>query len=292
MGQFGLVMLTGLSWGMTVFLTAAGLTLVFGILHILNFAHGGFVMLGAYLAYSMLSYAGAPSLWAFIAATLGSALVLGLLGALLDRIVFRRLRGVNQSYSLIATYALLLLCQGAVKIVWGINFLSVPPPPDLAGGTDRLGGFAPNFILFVVGCGVAVFLALEYLVHRTELGKTVQSVAADPWMASLLGVNVRAVLTGTVVAGIALGGMAGGLLSINQSLSPNMGGALIIQAFGVIVVGGMGSIRGAFMAAVALGLITALGDHFFTEIPGLFFYVALAAILLWRPQGLVKGIHR
>jgi len=289
MSQFGLVVLNGLSWGMTVFLTAAGLTLVFGILHILNFAHGGFVMLGAYLAYSMLSRLGPPSLWTFAAATLGCALILGLVGAMLDRIVFQRLRGVGQSYSLIATYALLLLCQGMVKIVWGIDFLSVAPPPELAGGTELFGTFAPNFILFVIGCGVAVFLALDHVVHRTELGKTVQSVAADPWMASLLGVNVRAILAGTVVVGIALGGMAGGLLSINQSLSPNMGGALIIQAFGVIVVGGMGSIRGAFLASIVLGVVTTLGDHFFTEIPGLFFYVALVAILLWRPQGLMQG---
>jgi branched-subunit amino acid ABC-type transport system permease component len=110
-------------------------------------------------------------------------------------------------------------------------------------------------------------------------------------MASLLGVNVRAVLTGTVIAGVALAGVAGGILSVNQSLSPNMGSALIIQAFGVIVVGGMGSIRGAFVAASLLGLVTALGDRVFVEIPGLFFYVALVAILMWRPQGLVRGLR-
>lgn len=292
MGQYGLVVLNGLSWGMTVFLTAAGLTLVFGILHILNFAHGGFVMLGAYLAYAILSKTSEPSLWAFMGTTIACAVALGVLGAVLDRFVFRRLRNVSESYSLIATYALLLLSQGFVKLVWGIDFLSVPPPRELGGATELLGMFAPNFVLFVIGSGILVFVALDHLVHRTSIGKTVQSVAADPWMSSLLGVNVGAVLTGTVVIGVALAGLAGGILSVNQSLSPNMGSALIIQAFGVIIVGGMGSIRGAFVAAVLLGLITAFGDRIFAEIPGIFFYVALIAILLWRPQGLMTGSHR
>jgi len=291
MDQYGLMALNGLSWGMTVFLTAAGLTLVFGILHVLNFAHGGFVMLGAYLAYSLLAMLGEPSFWAFMLATVVCAAALGVLGVAVDRLVFQRLRGVGESYSLIATYALLLLCQGAVKVIWGIDFLSVPPPPVLRGATEIAGMLAPNFVLFVIGCGVLVFLLLDYLVHRTELGKTVQSVAVDPWMASLLGVNVRLVLTGTVVVGIALAGVAGALLSVNQSLSPNMGSALIIQAFGVIIVGGMGNIRGAFLAAILLGLITAVGDRVFAEVPGLFFYVALISILMWRPQGLLKGLR-
>lgn len=292
MEQYGLVVLNGLSWGMTVFLTAAGLTLVFGILHILNFAHGGFVMLGAYVAYSVLSSTGTVSLWAFMGVTIGCAVALGLLGAALDRFVFRRLRDVSESYSLIATYALLLLCQGVVKLVWGIDFLSVPPPRELGGATELLGLYAPDFVLFVIASGVVVFAALDFLVHRTSMGKTMQSVAVDPWMSSLLGVNVGAVLTGTVVVGIALAGLAGGILSVNQSLSPNMGSALIIQAFGVIIVGGMGNIRGAFLAAVLLGLVTAFGDRIFAEIPGIFFYVALIAILLWRPQGLMQGVHR
>lgn len=291
MDQYGLVVLNGLSWGMTVFLTAAGLTLVFGILHILNFAHGGFVMLGAYLAYSILATAGEPSMWSFMATTVACSVALGILGALVDRLVFRRLRGVSESYSLIATYALLLLCQGAVKVIWGIDFLSVPPPPELRGATEIANMYAPNFVLFVIACGVATFALLDHVVHRTELGKTVQSVAVDPWMASLLGVNVRLVLAGTVVAGMALAGLAGSILSVNQSLSPNMGSALIIQAFGVIIVGGMGNIRGAFLAAVILGVITAFGDRIFAEVPGLFFYVALISILMWRPQGLLKGLR-
>ncbi len=291
MDQYGLMILNGLTWGMTVFLTAAGLSLVFGILHILNFAHGGFVMLGAYVAYSILALFAVNSLWLFLGVTVACAVVLSLLGVLVDKFVFARLRSVSESYSLIATYALLLLCQGLVKVIWGINFLSVPPPPELAGALELGTTFVPSYVLFVISVGVLTFFGLDYLVHRTEIGKTVQSVALDPWMASILGINVQLVLIGTVALGVALAGAAGAILSVNQSLSPDMGSTLIIQAFGVIIVGGMGNIRGAFLASILLGVITAFGDRIFAEIPGLFFYIALIAILLLRPQGLLKGLR-
>jgi branched-subunit amino acid ABC-type transport system permease component len=142
-----------------------------------------------------------------------------------------------------------------------------------------------------MGCGLAIFILLEVVVHRTKIGKMVQSVAVDPWMAGLLGVNVRLILVGTVSLGVALAGAAGAILSLNQSLSPEMGGALIIQAFGVIVIGGMGSIRGAFFASLILGIVVAVGDRYVADIPGLFFYVALILILTLRPQGLGKGLH-
>ena len=291
MDQYGLMILNGLTWGMTVFLTAAGLSLVFGILHILNFAHGGFVMLGAYVAYSILALFAVNSLWLFFGVTIACAVVLSVLGVLVDKFVFARLRSVSESYSLIATYALLLLCQGLVKVIWGINFLSVPPPPELAGALELGTTFVPSYVLFVISVGVLTFFGLDYLVHRTEIGKTVQSVALDPWMASILGINVQLVLIGTVALGVALAGVAGAILSVNQSLSPDMGRTLIIQAFGVIIVGGMGNIRGAFLASILLGVITAFGDRIFAEIPGLFFYIALIAILLLRPQGLLKGLR-
>ena len=291
MDQYGLLILNGLTWGMTVFLTAAGLSLVFGILHILNFAHGGFVMLGAYVAYSILALFAVTSLWLFLCVTVACAAVLSVLGVLVDKFVFARLRAVSESYSLIATYALLLLCQGLVKVIWGINFLSVPPPPELAGALEIGTTFVPSYVLFVIAVGLLSFFALDYLVHRTEIGKTVQSVALDPWMAAVLGINVRLVLVGTVALGVALAGAAGAILSVNQSLSPDMASTLIIQAFGVIIVGGMGNIRGAFLASIVLGVITAIGDRIFAEIPGLFFYLALIAILLLRPQGLLKGLR-
>lgn len=291
MDQILLLLLNGLSWGMTVFLTAAGLSLVFGILHVLNFSHGGFLMLGAYLSYAIGARLQMESLWGFLAIAVVCACVVGLLGAVVERFVFRRLMGVSEAYSLIATYALLILCQGVVKLIWGIDILSVAPPTELAGAVSMGSFIAPSFILFVIACGVLIFVVMDYVMHRTGVGKRVQAVAIDPAMANWVGINVNAVLVWTVIAGFALAGLAGGLLSVNQSLSPDMGSALIIQAFGALIVGGLGNIRGAFLASVLLGFITSLGDRLLPDVPGMFFFVALAAILLVRPQGLLKGIR-
>lgn len=291
MDQVALTLLNGLSWGMTVFLTAAGLSLVFGILHVLNFAHGGFLMIGAYLSYTIGAKLNADSIWIFLLIAMACAVSVGLLGALVEKFVFRRLQKVSEAYSLIATYALMILCQGVVKLIWGIDFLSVAPPQELAGAVTFGSFVAPSFILFVIACGVVVFLVMDYFLHRTGIGKRVQSVAIDPLMANWVGINVNAVLIWTVIAGFALAGLAGALLSVNQSLSPDMGSALIIQAFGALIVGGLGNIRGAFIASILLGLITSIGDRLVPDVPGLFFFVALAAILLVRPQGLMRGLR-
>ena len=289
--QVALVVLNGLSWGMTIFLTAAGLSLVFGILHVLNFSHGGFLMIGAYFSYTLGNWLGGTSIWQFLLLALVCAVLVGGLGAIIERLVFRRLKGVNEAYSLIATYALLLLCEGAVKLIWGIDFLSLPPPPELSGAMMFGDVIAPNFVLFVVASGIVVFLLLDVIIYRTDLGKRMQAVAIDPWMANVVGINVNAVYAWIVVIGFALAGLAGGLLSANQSLSPTMGSALIIQAFGALIVGGLGNLRGAFVASLLLAMVTSFGDRYLPDVPGLFFYVALIAILLIRPQGLMKGLR-
>lgn len=291
MEQLALVVLNGMAFGMSIFLTAAGLTLVFGILHVLNFAHGGFLMIGAYVAYSALSRWENPSLMHFGGVVLLCGASLAILGVIVDRVVLYRLRAAPDEYTLIATYALLLFCDGIVKKIWGSNFLSVGAPAELAGATAIGGVTTPTYVLFLIGVSVLIFLALDYIIHRTALGKQVQAVALDPWMSGVLGINVGGVRTAVVIVGFALAGIAGGILSLNQSLDPSMGGTLIIQAFGVIIVGGMGNIRGAFVAAVALGLLTAFGDRMFPQIPSLFFYIAMVAMLVIRPQGLFQGLR-
>lgn len=287
-----LIAMNGLVWGMAVFLVASGLTLIFGILHILNFSHGGFVMIGAYLAFTLMNLlAGSVGIVAFILIAFACAAAVGLMGFVVDRVVFERLKRVDDSYSLIATYAVLLLCEGFVKTAWGPNFQSVYPPSGLEGAVFLGNLFMPSYALFVIGAGVIVFLVLDFWLHRTPSGKIMKSVAVDPWMASLLGINVNAIFTVAVVGGFVLAGLAGGLLAPNQSLSPMMGGVYIIQAFGVIIVGGIGNVRGAFIAAILLGLIDAFGTVYVPQFPGIFFYVAVAVIILFRPQGLLSGIH-
>lgn len=292
MSDLLLIASNGLVWAMAVFLVASGLTLIFGILQVLNFSQGGFMMIGAYLAAQIIAATeGGVGIAGFVAIALACAVATAAMGVVVDRVVFRRLKGVDESQSLIATYALLLLCEGAVKRIWGPNFVSAPPPHGLDGALFLGDLFLPSYGLFVIAAGVVVFALLEIWLHRTASGKVMRSVAIDPWMAGLLGINVGLVFSVAVVAGFALAGLAGGLLVANQSLSPALGGTYIIQAFGVIIVGGIGNVRGAFLAAILLGLIDAFGTVYVPSLPGVFFFVAVAVMILFRPQGLLRGVH-
>jgi branched-chain amino acid transport system permease protein len=275
-------------WAMAIFLVAAGLTLVFGILHVLNFSHGGFFMIGTYLAATLLgAWSGAANVWLLLGASVIAATAIGAAGLLTDLVVFRRLRGVDGLYVLVATYALLLMCDGFVKLVWGMNVMSVMPPDELAGAIIAGGVVIPSYTLFVIATGLLCFIGLELLINRASVGRLIQAIAIDPWMARLLGVNVGLIYSATVVIGFALAGLAGGFLVANQSLSPQLAGVFIIQAFGVVIVGGMGSVRGAFLASLLLGLVDSGGTLLFPNMPGVPFFIALALMLLLRPQGLV-----
>lgn len=287
LGDLTSIVFEGLTWGMATFLVAAGLTLVFGILHILNFSHGAFFMVGAYVAFTLISrLAGDVPVSEYIAIALAAAVAVAVLGLAAEYTVFRRLREVPPSYVLIATYALLLAVDGAAKLVWGLSPQSVSPP-DALGGAVMLGdAVIPSYDLFVILCGVAVFAGLDLLIHRTGFGQLVQAVGMDPWTARLLGVNVGAIYTITLMIGFGLAGLAGGLLVANQSVETGMGDIVIIQAFGVIIVGGTGSVRGAFFAAILLGVVQAFGNAYVPSYPGIFFFIGLGAMLLIRPGGL------
>lgn len=282
--------INGLTTAMAVFLVAAGLTLMFGILRVLNFAHGAFFMIGAYVAWSLIG--GQPnSLMAFIGGALGAAFIVGALGVVVDQLVLRRLRHVDEHYMLIATFAVLLICVGAVKIIWGLDFHSADPPPLLDGGVSIGGLFVPKLSLFVIATGFIFFLALEIVIHRLWLGKMVTALAADGWMANLLGVNVPVGITLSVVASFALAGLAGGLLLPNQALSPGLGDTYLLLAFTAVIIGGLGNVRGAFIASILLGMIESFNALILPNLPGLAVYLGMIAFLLLRPQGLFGASH-
>ena len=276
----------GLSWGMATFLVASGLTLIFGILHILNFAQGGFFMLGAFMASTLVARLGDDvSIWSYLGVSVVAAAGVAVLGLITDALVFRRLRGVPDIYVLIATYALLLLTIGAAKLIWGADPLSVAPPRELGGALFIGGAVLPTYSIFIVACGIVVYGGLELLIRCTRYGQVVQAVGLDPWTARLLGVNVGVVYSVSLVIGFGLAGLAGGLLAANQSLTTSMGDTFVIQAFGAMVVGGIGSISGAFTASLLLGLVEAFGDTYVPQYPGIFFFIGLGVMLLARPRG-------
>ncbi|EAQ04809.1 ABC branched chain amino acid transporter, inner membrane subunit [Pseudooceanicola batsensis HTCC2597] len=276
-----------LNWAMATFLVASGLTLVFGILHVLNFSHGGFFMIGAYVAHTVLVQFGFDiPLWAYLIAAVLAAVVVGAAGTGVDRLIFQRLKNLDGIYVLIATYALLLVCNGFVKAVWGLNYLSVSPPEGLGGAIFFADAILPTFSVFVIGCGILTFLLLEAVLNHTTIGRTLQAIAVDPWMARVIGIDVSSVYRWTMIAGFALAGLAGGLLVANQSLSPDLAGIFVLQAFGVVIVGGMGSIRGAFVASILLGLVEALSAVFLPDYPGVLFFATIAAVLIISPGGI------
>ena len=276
------------SWAAATFLVAAGLTMVFGVLHVLNFAHGAFFMLGAYVSYSVLDRFGeGASVGAYVGATVLAAVLVALAGLVTDLSVFRRMRSVDRAYVLIASYALLLLVNGVVKLVWGVDVLTVQPPESLMDASVVGGVVMPDYTLFTIVAALVVYAALELGLRGTRFGQMLHAVGADPSTARLLGIDVNSVYTVTVMVGFGLAGLAGGMLAANQSLSPALGDMFIIQAFNVIIIGGMGSVTGAFVAALLLGLVNALGDVLIPNYPGVLPFVALAICLLVRPTGLL-----
>lgn len=282
--QLAFAAVNGVVLGMAVFLVAAGLTLVFGILRIFNFAHGSFFMIGAYLAHAIMGQE--PStLWFYLAASLAAAAIIGLIGLAVDRIVLRRLAGVSNDYSLIATFAILLLTEGAAKLIFGQDIYTVYPPPALDRIAD-IGIPVTYYSFFIVGCGVTVFALLELGLNYLWFGKLIQAVARDPWMADVIGLRIQRLKLISVGASFALVGLAGGLLVANQSLSLDLGHSYLLLAFNSVIVGGLGSVRGAFLAALIFGLFESFNSVLLPSMPGTVSYAVLIAVILLKPEGL------
>ncbi|MGE0501669.1 MAG: ABC transporter permease [Rhizobiaceae bacterium] len=282
--QIASTFVSGITIAMTLFLNAAGLTLLFGVLRILNFAQGTFIMLGAYVAATFLAQAAfGPGYFLLIALVGGAAI--GLLGLAIDFLVFRRLRHVDEAVALIATFALMIAVQGAVKLIFGSNFISISPPSSLDGAFFLGRLIVPQFSVFAIAVGVLTFIALEVLLTRMWLGKVVRSVASNAWIMSVFGYDTRKYVMLAVGLSFFLAGFAGAVLVPNQTLQPTLGNSIIIQAFTVVIVGGLGSIRGAFIASLVLGFAESIGSLYF---PSMAFYIAIILILLVRPQGIIQ----
>jgi len=283
--QIGFALFNALAVGMAIFLVAAGITLIFGMLRILNISHGSIFMVGAYIAFTVVGTE-PGSISRLLVAGLVAGGVLAAAGLCINFGVFRRLRHVDEAYSLIATFAMLMICNGVVKLIWDVNYHSVSAPDALAGAVFLGPVFVPTYSLFIIGMGIATFLALEILIHRSRIGKVVRAIAHDEWMSNLAGINTPLVYALVVMAAFFLAGMAGGMLLPNQSVSPLLFESYLLQSFMVVIIGGLGNIRGAFIASVMLGLVDGMNFLFMPELPGLLIYFLLVTFLLWRPQGL------
>ena len=274
---------TGLIVGALLFLVAAGLTLIFGVLGVINFAHGSLYMLGAYIALS--AYRVSDS---FVVATLVAGMGVGLFGLVFERVFMRRVYNADVLMQLLVCYAFILILDDAVKIIWGAEFQSMGMPaefqlPPLFIG----GGVVPVFYIFLVAAAAVIAVVLWYALTRTRLGKIVRAAAHNPTMTSVLGINTNWIYAGVFAVGGALAGLAGALAAPVRSMSPGMGFSILIESFIVTVLGGMGSVSGALVGALLIGQIRSFGSIGFPMFVEGLMFMAMALILVLKPSGLL-----
>ena len=290
--------LNGLQFGLMLFLLAAGLTLVFGIMDCIKLAHGSLYMVGAYFVAAAAQ--AADSFWIGLGAGVAGAAVLGLV---LELSLFRQLYRRDHLSQVLATFGLILIANEAVRMIWGAQPLPLNPPDALSGPVEIGGFFYPAYRLVIIAFGLAVAGLLYLLVARSRVGMWVRAGAANREMTEALGVNVQGLFTAVFVFGAALCALAGGLLGPLLAVQIGMGESVLILAFVVIIIGGIGSIRGALVGSLIVGTVDTLGrallpallravlpaDAAATLGPALasiLIYLLMAAILFFRPQGL------
>jgi len=273
--------LIGLSLAMYLWLISAGLTIIFGVLGIVNFAHGSLFMVGAYLAYTFYGQLGLPFALAIVLSLLGT----GLLGLVMER-VLSRIYGIDEAYQLLLTFGFILILDDAVKMIWGGVFKIPPLPAFLDGALPVFGKPFPLYNIFVIAVGLLVAVALWLGFEKTWWGRIVRATAADREMAGAIGVNVPRVFSGVFMLGAMLAALGGAIGIPVRVVAPGIGAAMIIQAFIITVIGGLGNLKGAFVSSLIVGILSAYGTLFFPVFELFFIFVIMAVVLLVRPQGL------
>ncbi len=272
--------LVGLTEAMYLWLVAAGLSLIFGVLRVLNFAHGALYMMGAYLTYAVFRACGG-NFW--IALLIGPVLV-ALIGWAMEVFFLRRVYRADVAFQLLLTFAFVLILDDLVKLVFGPVYQSPPTPKSLSGAVSVFGSVLPTYHLFILAAGGLVAVGLWLFLEKTRWGLLVRATAADREMARALGVRSSRLFTGVFMLGAWLAGLGGALSIPVRSISPGMGE--IIEAFVVVVLGGLGSLRGAFLGSLAIGLLHAYGIVFLPVFELALAYLVMAAVLVVRPWGL------
>lgn len=281
MESFVINLLNGLSWGMLLFLISVGLTTVFGVLGVLNFAHGSLFMLGAYLAMWVMHLV--PSFW--FGLLIGPVLV-AVVGMVIEALFLRPVYDRDVSYQLLLTFAILLVLDDAVRIIWGPGYHVVEAPRILAGVFPLFNHSYPVYRLFLVCIGPVIGGALWFFFKFTRWGKLVRAAAMDREMAEGIGIRVPLLFTAVFGLGTWLAALGGALAAPYQSIGPSMGERVIIESFIVVVIGGLGSFPGAFIGAIVLGFLEAFGTVFAGRVQMALPYILLAVVLLIRPRGL------
>src|SRR6202165_3347982 len=279
-------LLSGLANAMFLFLIASSLSLIFGVTRIVNFAHGSFYMLAAYLTYSLAAaLPGGPV--ALYAAVLLAAVLVAALGGLVEVLLLRRVYKAPELYQLLLTFALVLVTADAVRYLWGADNKTGPNAPGLAGSVPIAGQLFPSYDLAVIAFGPLVALGLWLLFHRTRWGVLIRAATQDREMVAALGVDQSRLFTGVFVLGSFLAGLGGALQVPRLALTTVMDTTVIVEAFVVVVIVGMGSVWGALLASLLIGVLNAFGVLVLPRISIVLIFVVMAVVLIVRPWGLL-----
>lgn len=278
---FGQV-LVGLINGSFYAILSLGLAIIFGLLNVINFAHGALYMLGAFIAWLLLQWAGLGYWWALLAAPL----VVGLLGAVLERTLLRRLYQVDHLYGLLLTLGVALILEGAFRYKFGSSGSPYPVPELLRGGQDLGFVYLPNYRAWVVVASLTLCAGTWFAIERTRIGAYLRAATENPTLVENFGINVPVMITATFSLGVALAGLAGVLAAPIYQVNATMGSNLIITVFAVVVIGGMGSILGSVITGVSLGVLEGATKVFYPEASNIVIFVVMAVVLLVKPAGL------
>ena len=280
---FAVQLLNGVQYGLVLFLVASGLTLVFGILGVINLAHGAFYMLGAYFAYWLSSYTGS-----FAIALVGATAISFALGLVLEEVFIKRLIGRDHLAQVLLSYGLILVIDELRQILFGKDVHSVAPPSWLKGSIQLTEVLSyPVYRLALCGICLVLAAAIFYVIHKTRLGMVIRAGAENRDMTRALGIPFDLVNRYVFAGGIALAALGGILVSPISTVFPGMGDGMLILSFVVVVLGGIGSVAGAAIGALLIGLTDTFGKVFFPQVSSILVYVLMAGVLLWRPNGLL-----
>lgn len=288
---FLIQVLNGIQYGLLLFLCAAGLTLVFGFMGIINLAHGSFYMIGAYLAWSLAGRLG--SFWLAIPAGVALSVLLGLA---LEWLLINKLYRRDHLYQVLLTYGLILIFEELRSLIWGDDVHGVAVPAELAASIPLTENLSyPVYRLAISGVCIALALGMYWLIRRTRLGMMIRAGAVNREMVQALGINIGLLYRVVFALGVALAAFAGMIAAPAASVFPGMGNQILIICFVVVVIGGIGSVKGALVAAILIGLVDTFGKvvtlqiagvKLLPELAGMTVYLLMAAVLLWRPEGI------
>lgn len=282
---FLIQLLNSVQYGLLLFMLAAGLTLIFGIMGVVNLAHGSFYMLGAYLAYSLSGLLGSLTL----AILVGVALSV-VFGLALEWLLFRHFYERDHLDQVLLTFGLIYIFEELRSMLWGDDVHGVTIPAMLSASvplTDNLS--YPVYRLFMSGVCVALALGLYWLIAKTRLGMKIRAGAFNRDMTEALGINIKLIHAVVFALGVGLAAVAGMIAAPISSVYPNMGSQVLIMCFVVVVIGGIGSVRGALISALLVGLVDTFGKVLLPSVSGMLVYMLMAAVLLWKPEGLFKA---